>query len=729
MGLLDSFSKMISGTNSDQMGQAVEDMVAQALMRRRTHERRWYDNNFFDDGYHFRVISKKTGKVIDTVNRNNGFVERAIPRASRQIRGVSNLLFAAEPYPVVYPERISASEFPPPMPDPQTGQLVPSPEFEQATKQAKTVAQKRGIWLSNEWKEKQELDIKMIDALLKAMKNSVSWVQIYSDTDKQEIITDVYDAFDVVCFGEMSDENKLPFITKACPRDFEEVRNDKRFSEVARARLTPDNRYATSEIKNAYMRARFGSKRETDGQNTVIQKETFMKEVLTNDNWEQAVKLGGDTGAMEGKSRGDLIMRQLFSAGGVTLDDSYIDYDNYPLVPIRLEPGPLYQVPFIERFIPQNKSVDVVMTRLEKFVNAMVVGVYQKRKGENYQLSNFPGGQMIEYETQPATQMQVANPGNAPFNVISLMDKYIEEQGASTSALAQIPNGVKANSAIENIKQSEYANLKIPTMMLKQSITRISQRMIERADKDFLQIQETSSLEDGQPQYFDVIGKRGYDLSQKVGKELPQDVIVLDKKVKVRIEIEPGLGLTMEGKKEAMKSIITDLMALYEKGFIAPEALQQVLKKYLETFGYGSTEEFMESMENGVTMGQMTNNQLKQIQIALIQAMKDVGAVGPAADQKLVTASKIGTIQSLKDAGLMDKMGGGANADANQKVLDDMVKIYKDSPPDVRRQVEQALGMQPSNTETFSPAQADTLTKVKSIMQPDPVKTDSGASN
>ena len=416
---------------------------------------------------------------------------------------------------------------------------------------------------------------------------------------------------------------------------------------------------------------------------------------------------------MDGKSKGDLIMRQIFSAGGVTLGDSYIDYDNYPLVPIRMEPGPLYQVPYIERFIPQNKSVDIIMTRMEKFVNSMVVGVWTGRKGENFQIGNFPGGYKVEYETTQPTQANIAQPGPTPFNVISLLDKYIDEQGATTSTLSQIPAGVKANSAIENLKQSEYANLKIPTLMLKQSIKRISERMIERADKDILKPMEVSYKENGDPKYFDVIGKRGFAISQKVGVTLPKGIVTLDRKVKLRIEIEPGLGLTMEGKKEAMKSIIADLISLYKEGFLNPEALSQVLKKYLEVFGYGSTEEFMKAVDEGVTAGQMTDNQLKQIQIAVLQAMKDAGAVGPQADQKLVTASKLGTLQSLKDAGLIDKMGNQqAGLENRQKIIDDMVKIYKDSPDDVRRQIEASLGMQPSSSEDISPSQAETASKI-----------------
>jgi hypothetical protein len=716
MSFLDNLSKITTGTYSDSMGQAVEEMVEEAIKRRRAHERRWFDNNFFDDGYHFRAVSKTTGKVIDSASRTSGYVERAIPRASRQIRGVSNLLFAAEPYPVVYPKRISMAEFPQ-VPDPKTGQMVPSPEYDAAIKQAKEVAQKQGIWLSTEWEDEQHMMTKMLDMFLLAAKNSISYLQVSSDTKRQKIITEVFDAFDIVTYGDLRSLGAVPFITKIKSMDLKEVKTSPLFEESKVAKLTPDNKYATSEIKDAYMRSRYGMKNNGDSTNSILVKETFIKEYLSEDNWKQAIKLSADNGAMEGKSIGDDVMRHVFSAGGVTLNDEYIDYDDYPFAEFRFEPGPLYQVPFIERFIPQNKSLDIIVTRLEKFVNSMVVGVYQGRKGENFQVSNFPGGQKIEYETSPLEQMNITNPGNAPFEVIALLNKYIEEQGASTSVLGQIPTGVKGQGAIENLQQQEYSNLKMATLMFKRCMKRTAELMLERAHKDFLSPVEVSSIQDGQPQYFDVIGKRGFDLSNQVQKELPQDVVTIDKTTKVRIEIEPGLGLTMDGKKQAMQGIIDYMLKLYQEGFIAPEAMQQVLKKFLETFGYGSTEEFMEAMENGVTAGQMSDNQIKQMQIAMAQTLKDVGAVGPQADQKLVTASKVGTLQSLKDAGVLDKMNDMSNAAgvAQDKLDDDMVKIYKDAPPDIRRQIETKLGLQPSENEPIAPIQAETAKKISTI--------------
>jgi hypothetical protein len=716
-GVMDSLKKYTVRTDSDKMGQAVEDMIGQALMRRRSHERRWYDNNFFDDGYHFRTISRKTGRVIDTLSKANGYVERAIPRASRQIRGVSNLLFAAEPYPVIYPKRISASEYPQQI-DPQTGQPAPSPDYQRALESAKKTAQRQGIWLSNQWEDEQHMMAKLLDMFILAAKNSIAYLQVYSDPRSEKIITEVFDAFDIIVYGDLRSLKDVPFITKTKSMGIDDIKSSPIFDPEKVAKLTPDNKYATSEIKDAYMRSRYGAKNlTTDNTATAIVKETFIKEFLTKDNWQQAVKLSADNNAMEGKSHGDDIMRHIFSSAGVTLGDEYIDYDDYPFAEFRFEPGALYQVPFIERFIPQNKSLDIIVTRLEKFVNSMVVGVYQSRKGENFDISNFPGGQHIQYETAPLEQMQLSNPGNAPFEVIQLLNKYIEEQGASTSVLGQIPSGVKAQGAIENLQQQEYSNLKMGTLMLKRCLQRIAELMLERAHKDFLKPQEVATMQDGEPDYFDVIGRRGLDLSQKVGKDLPQDLVTLDKNTKVRIEIEPGLGLTMDGKKQAMQNIIDYMIKLYQLGFIMPEAMQQVLKKFLETFGYGSTEEFMEAIENGVSAGQMSDNQIKQMQIAIAQTLKDVQMVGAQADQKSVMAAKVGTLESLKESGIIDKIMGDKQSVISQKDLDDdLTKIYKDASPEIRRQIENKLGLQPAQDEIISPTQANTAEKIHGMV-------------
>lgn len=695
----EKFQEIVATLSSDKIGQTIEELTTDAIARRSKFERRWYDNAFFDDGYHFRAVSRSTGRVIDTTNRVGNSTERAIPRASRQIRGVSNLLFAAEPFPVVYPERISVEQFR----DPLTKQ-VDLQAYQKAYDRSKYKARKVGTWLTTEWEE-LFLNIQLLDMILNAAKSGIAYLQVFTDADGK-MNTEVLDAFDLIHYGDKRELKDLPFITKATPKDIQEIQANKMFDASMVAKLVPDNKYATSEVKDAYMRARMGNKSGEGKRATLIVKETYLQETIEKDNMGLIAKKDAG-GATEGKNVGDTIMRHVFSAGGITLLDEYIDYDCYPFAEFRFEPGYLYQTPFIERFIPQNKSIDIIMTRLEQWVNAMVVGVYQKRKGETFQVSNFPGGQMIEFEGTPLTQMNVSSPGSAPFNVISLFDKYIEEQGASTAALGQIPNDVKSGRAIESLKATEYANLKIPTLMLKKCIKTIAQLMLERGHKDYLQPKSVEHMESNEPEYFDVIGKRGYDLHKQLGQELPDTMVVLDKDVKVRIEIEPGLGLTNEGKRAAMSDIVSNMIEMSKNGLINPEAMKVVIQKFLDNYGFGSTQELMEAMEQGAGKD-MSEEQISQVKVAVLEVLKDAGVVGPESEQRLVDSTKVGVIEALKDTGMLENN----KPDPSQKISESL--NYKDASPQIKRQMEAKAGFVPATDE--SPSETDqTIKTVKAV--------------
>src|SRR3990167_6133365 len=152
-----------SGLNKDQIGMDVDDMMARAKEQRWSFERRWYDNNFFDDGFHFRYMSRTQNKIVDLSQASTIWAPmRSIPKASRQIRGVANLLASRNFVPIVYPEKVSVSQYPPMQGNPQMGQqgqqMQPNPEYKQAMDEAKRVAQATGHWLSEEFKKQNLLE-------------------------------------------------------------------------------------------------------------------------------------------------------------------------------------------------------------------------------------------------------------------------------------------------------------------------------------------------------------------------------------------------------------------------------------------------------------------------------------------------------------------------------------------------------------------------------------------
>lgn len=654
MAILNNLKKRITERiDSQQIGSEVDMMIRYASDRRKQFERRWYNNNFFDDGFHFRYVHKDSGNVVDLSNiQGSGFPKRSIPKASRQIRGVANLLLSPNYTPVAYPESLSIAQFE------EYGEQKWE-ALKEAQVMATKLAQSQGKWLTEEWK-KQELKEKLIQMVILAAKHGISYLQIYPDSVKEEIVTGVFDAFDIYVIGDVTDIYDAVAIVKAYPRPIKEIKADELFKDAPLDQLSPDNRLASSEVKEAYKRSKVGGL-GGDANPTIIQKEAFIKEYLTKD---KIVELNKEyPEVIAGKKEGDTCMRHVFTAGGVTLLDTYVALTEYPFVDFRYEPGDLYQTPFIERFIPQNKSLDIIVHRIEQWANTMAAGSWSKRKGEDFEMTNVAGGAVYEYDTTPPIQNQIAPLPNTLFNLVGLLESLIEEQGASTSALGKLPSGVKSGVAIESLKATEYDNLTIPAGMLQQTVRRISERMLDYVSDYFLNPQTVTMLDNGKPTHFDIIGERGAKLHQQLDTPIPLETVVVKKGTRVNIEVESGLGFTMQGRKEAAQQIIEYMLKLAELGLIPMEAVGTVTEQFLRTFQFGSTAEIMEQIDQFIQQknqqgdqAQMTPEDQKQIElikVGVLEGLEAAGEIGEPGRQQLVDAVKVGMLE------VMQEMQGG----------------------------------------------------------------------
>jgi hypothetical protein len=200
------------------MGAAVEDMKMTAKNRRRTFERRWYDNNFFDDGFHFRYLSRSSNKIVDLSERATIYTpQRSIPKASRQIRGIANLLMSSDPTPAVYPENI----------DPRG---INDPKLvEHAKEMAKTEAQKRGMWLTEAWRTPDESEETVLDKLalvaLLSLKHGVAYMKVWPDEHEETINTSVRDAFDIYLLGNLTSIHHSPFLIDGVPQLIAQIKS------------------------------------------------------------------------------------------------------------------------------------------------------------------------------------------------------------------------------------------------------------------------------------------------------------------------------------------------------------------------------------------------------------------------------------------------------------------------------------------------------------------------
>lgn len=671
------------------MAQTIDEIIQTFKNARKPFERRNYDNNFFDDGYHYRYLQRTTNRIIDLSEQASQYSPmRAIPKASRQIRGVVNLLMQNRYKAIVYPESVSRSQYPDVAGvDPDTGQQImqTNPQFIQAQQIARNIALRTGHWLDKIEKEQNLFSKDALMGIL-AAKHGVSFMQIWPDAVKEKIITQVYDFFDIYVDGFLTEIYDSPAIIKAIPTFISQIVANENYDEQAKTHLMPDNRYASSEVKEAYMNARYGKQGMTASAATLLVKEAFMKEYLNEDNMFRIATQNDAHEILQNRQKGDLVIRQVITAGGELLRDRYVALQEYPFVDLRFEPGPVYQVPLIERFIPMNKSLDAIVSRTERYIHSTPMGVYLKRQGEQFQITNQSGAQVIEYQNTPPAQQTIAPIPQFIFEMLNYIGGLIEEQGVTTTTLGKLPEGVKANAAIESLKESELTNLVVASEQYKLMVKRRAERFIELADKYFVTPQDVKMLNQGVPDYFQIIGLSALQERQKLGIGTPGDVIPISRDSHVEIETESSLGYTREGKRAAAMDLANFLAPMVQQGFIPPEAFKQFLQELLKTYEYGNLQDFMQAMDEYMSQGSMTDDQIQAIKVAMAETMSDLIKQGAFPDQEdRIMENKIGVVEGLKDAGLVNK----------QKPADPpKVSIaFKDLPPEGQAQAAAEAGI------------------------------------
>lgn len=684
-----------STVDTADMGQAVEEMKSTGKARRRLLERRWYDNNFFDDGFHFRYYSRSSNKVVDLSERSTIYTpQRSIPKSSKQIRSVMNLLMQSDPTPTVYPEYINPKDFKNPK------------MYEFLKKEKEKEAQYRGKWLLNEWKKETGDGESVLDKIalmtLLTMKHSVSFMEVWPDEHDEKINTQVFDAFDIYILGNLTSIYDAPFIIKSIPTLIADIKANPLFDPEKLKDITPDNKKASSEIKEAYLQSRFGRDTTSDQSATLILNEAFIKEHVNDDNSDRIRSQDDGDRILKNHPNGSPIIRQTFVAGGMVLFDHYTNLSEYPFVDYRLEPGPIYQIPLVERFMPANKSLDSIVSRVERYTHTMVTGSWLKRRGEQFKINNIAGGQVIEYDAVPPEQAQIAPLPPFVFQFIEMLNQIIEEQGtSSTTTLTKGTGGVLANAAIESLREAEYTNLIIPTRRLNSMMRKLARKFLEIADEHIVSPQEVALRDKGKMINFSVIGDRASKARRKLKVETPFDVISLSKDAIVDIEMEQGMAYTKQGQQAVIEKVMASMIQLLQAQAIPPQALQVVAHKYLETYQFGATEEFMDALDDAYKAGgpDLNQNQLILMKTALLQALKEAGEIGPEGDKAKVQAAAIGSLQALKDSGVATKPPVKESVSIN----------YKDAPEPIKRQMEADAGFTPSPAP--SPAYTDNAIK------------------
>lgn len=489
------------------------------------YRRQWYLNDNFYDGRHFVWWRKSTG-TIDRVQPPRGMVLRSIPKSSKAIDTIQNLILANDPRWVVYPEKDMEGNIGQPQED---------------------IAKRSAQWLDFQW-DRLNMKEEIGSLVHYALKFPFSFIQVGFDTD---IWVEVLDAFDVQFQPEVKSLYDSPVLIKTINKNIIDVKNNMAYNEN-REKVTPTNRYAIDDMKDLRMVEKFGYHRTKDTDDTCLLKEYYFKEYV-------------DADVAEGEEpRKEVRIRIVTVANdSILLRNELTDLTEYPFVLYAPHSGPLFQPAWIERLIPTNKSIDLITSNIETFFHIMNRGYWIKHKNANVSRVLNESGQFIEWDVVKPEQAQLASIPAYVFAHMANLERWIQEQSVQSSTIGQAPKGIKAYKAIEALKQSDFANMGTAIDRLETAIEKVAEIMLDYAERYYKEPHHVYRLQQEKPDYFDVVGAnfRGEQTS----------AIPLKASYKVDVSIESGLAYTEEGKRQTM-------LELYSAGLVPAEKVLEMFK-------------------------------------------------------------------------------------------------------------------------------------------------------
>jgi hypothetical protein len=299
----------------------------------------------------------------------------------------------------------------------------------------------------------------------------------------------VWDAFDIQFAPEVDSIYESPILIKSINKIIIDVRNNPHYNDNKND-IAPITKYSPDEMKDLRMVEKFGYHRQKDEGETCDLKEYYIKEFV-------------ETGAPHPEVRIRIVT---IANDSILLRNEMTEMTEFPFVLYSPHSGPLFQPAWIERLIPTNKSLDLIVSNIETFFHLMNRGYWVKHKNANVSRIVNESGSFIEWDVVKPEQAQLASIPNYVFAHMANLEKWIEEQSVSAVSTGRVPRGVKAYKAIESLKQSDFANMGAATASLETAIEKCAEIMLDYAERYYTEPRTVYRLQENKPDYFDVAG-------------------------------------------------------------------------------------------------------------------------------------------------------------------------------------------------------------------------------
>lgn len=530
---------------------------------------RWMINRAFYENSHFTMGElDKQGNVVKISGKKP---YREIPLATDQIDGMRNMLLANKPEPYIYPDDkiVSQAE----MDDDKFRQMVDA---------------EINVWgKAIEYLLEEEIKLKTILKTLtkNTLLYSTSYIQTYHDGDKY--CMDAYDVFDISIYPTIKKIDDYPYLVKHIAKPLKSLKLSKRYKDIdfdkLKERLT-ENKYFSDEMKNSLYAGKFGY---ADPETVIIDELYALEDA--------------------GLAVYSYIHDELIDAQAPT--ETKLKKMPFSMFLSGEEP---YEMAMIEKFIPLNKTLDVLITKLERRVKRLDGGRLAIQSSEPIKIVKTSDGEFIRYKRTAPTQLPEENYPSTLINLIGIIQQLFSSLGVNAAvSSAGIPKGVEAWRAIESLKQSDYGKMENITQNLGECLTDATEKLVELVS--VTEVTPRNIVIPKTNQRISIVGSAGKNLAG-------EGTLVFNANKRLKVSIESGLTHTPEAKRELVIQLVGAQL-------LPRELAVEMLK-------IGNTREIMDKLNQDLVAGKSIVDAPdfqvlpKKLQMAIVQFLQ--GGADPA---------------------------------------------------------------------------------------------------
>lgn len=475
----------------EEKAKEVEDLAIKLRDSRLNFEKRWYLVDRFLAGNHFEVWRPATNEIGKIVFPK-GLSVRAIHYAVRIGEGIMNNLVASDPQWKIFPRRLRGIQ------------------DEELRKRKIENARVVSAFMDNFY-DSQDVRDKISEMIWNGIKYGFGLIEVFWDGTSP--VVRVIDNFDILFDPLVKNIQDSNIIIKEVSVDLGFVKNNSAYNEN-RLSLKPEDKASGSSFKEVRVKEKHGSKAL---ENKVILREAWIR-----------------------KPEGGWEVRHVCQ-GKILFEEYYEKLTRPPFVSWSFLPEPLLQTSFVERMIPLNRALDIVLAQIEAWARTVAVGRMLKVKDVNIERVLGEHGEIINVSGPLNSIQWLPYPeiGATIFNFLSELKSLMGETAAATAAMGRVPRGARVGyKLVESLKAAEVSSIQ-------HGVRKLESALEDLAETVLMMIYYFSQV----PLEVNYKNEAYEIISAERASSYQNAIPVSDTDFGIDVSIESGLAYTTEAKR------------------------------------------------------------------------------------------------------------------------------------------------------------------------------------